>query len=108
MKKHLIASLDLAGIYFYKSSWQNQYQCTCTLHWYSLHKVHTVTQVYLDIVILFTCSKIWLNLSILATDIENSKRVKSIKGPYADHILILQGSTRSSTFFDIKWEPIFF
>ena len=25
-----------------------------------------------------------------------------IKGPYADHILIPQGSTRSSTFFDIK------
>ena len=25
-----------------------------------------------------------------------------IKGPYADHILIPQGSTGSSTFFDIK------
>ena len=31
-----------------------------------------------------------------------------IKGPYADHILIPQGSTGSSTFFDIKWKPIFF
>ena len=30
------------------------------------------------------------------------------KGPYADHILIPQGSTRSSIFFDIKWKPIFF
>ena len=30
-----------------------------------------------------------------------------IKGPYADHILIPQGSTGSSTFFDIKWKPIF-
>ena len=30
------------------------------------------------------------------------------KGPYADHILIPQGSTGSSTFFDIKWKPIFF
>ena len=30
------------------------------------------------------------------------------KGLYADHILIPQGSTRSSTFFDIKWKPIFF
>ena len=31
-----------------------------------------------------------------------------IKGPYADHILIPQGSTGSSTFFDIQWKPIFF
>ena len=31
-----------------------------------------------------------------------------LKGPYADHILIPQGSTGSSTFFDIKWKPIFF
>ena len=31
-----------------------------------------------------------------------------IKGPYADHILIPQGSTGSSIFFDIKWKPIFF
>ena len=31
-----------------------------------------------------------------------------IKGPYADHILIPQGSTASSIFFDIKWKPIFF
>ena len=30
------------------------------------------------------------------------------KGPYADHILIPQGSTGSSIFFDIKWKPIFF
>ena len=30
------------------------------------------------------------------------------KGPYADHILIPQGSTGSSTFFDIKWKPIIF
>ena len=32
----------------------------------------------------------------------------NIKGPYADHILIPQGSTGSSTFFDIKWKSIFF
>ena len=31
-----------------------------------------------------------------------------LKGPYADHILIPQVSTGSSTFFDIKWKPIFF
>ena len=31
-----------------------------------------------------------------------------IKGPYADHILIPQGSTGSSIFFDIKWKLIFF
>ena len=30
------------------------------------------------------------------------------KGPYADHILIPQGSTGSSIFFDIKWKSIFF
>ena len=30
------------------------------------------------------------------------------KGPYADHILIPQGSTGSSIFFDIKLKPIFF
>ena len=30
------------------------------------------------------------------------------KGPYADHILIPQGSTWSSIFFYIKWKPIFF
>ena len=33
---------------------------------------------------------------------------QSFKGPYADHILIPQGSTGSSIFFDIKWKPIFF
>ena len=33
---------------------------------------------------------------------------KNLKGPYANHILIPQGSTGSSTFFDIKWKPIFF
>ena len=33
---------------------------------------------------------------------------KYIKGPYADHILIPQGSTGSSIFFDIEWKPIFF
>ena len=32
----------------------------------------------------------------------------AVKGPYADHILIPQGSTGSSIFFDIKWKPIFF
>ena len=32
----------------------------------------------------------------------------SLKGPYADHILIPQGSTGSSIFFDTKWKPIFF
>ena len=31
-----------------------------------------------------------------------------LKGPYANHILIPQGSTGSSIFFDIKWKPIFF
>ena len=31
-----------------------------------------------------------------------------VKGPYADHILIPQGSTGSSIFFDIKWKPMFF
>ena len=31
-----------------------------------------------------------------------------LKGPYADHILIPQGSTGSSIFFDMKWKPIFF
>ena len=31
-----------------------------------------------------------------------------LKGPYADHILIPQGSTGSITFSDIKWKPIFF
>ena len=30
------------------------------------------------------------------------------KGPYADHILIPQGSTESSLFFVIKWKPKFF
>ena len=30
------------------------------------------------------------------------KNLKPFKGPYADHILIPQGSTGSSTFFDIK------
>ena len=34
--------------------------------------------------------------------------VNIFKGPYADHILIPQGSTGSSIFFDIKWKPIFF
>ena len=34
--------------------------------------------------------------------------LEDIKGPYADHILIPQGSTGSSIFFDIKWKPIFF
>ena len=33
---------------------------------------------------------------------------ESLKGPYANHILIPQGSSRSSVFFDIKWKPIFF
>ena len=33
---------------------------------------------------------------------------KYLKGPYADHILIPQGSTGSSIFFDTKWKPIFF
>ena len=35
-------------------------------------------------------------------------RIGKVKGPYADHILIPQGSTGSSIFFDIKWKPIFF
>ena len=33
---------------------------------------------------------------------------RALKGPYADHILIPQGSTGSSIFFDIKWKLIFF
>ena len=33
---------------------------------------------------------------------------ESIKGPYADHILIPQGSTGSSIFFDTKLKPLFF
>ena len=37
-----------------------------------------------------------------------SQVVFVIKGPYADHILIPQGSTASSIFFDIKWKPLFF
>ena len=36
-----------------------------------------------------------------------NKITMKIKGPYADHILIPQGST-ASIFFDIKWKPIFF
>ena len=40
---------------------------------------------------------------------ENVSQIDSrLKGPYADRILIPQGSTGSSTFFDIKWKPIFF
>ena len=34
--------------------------------------------------------------------IVRKKLRSSIKGPYADHILIPQGSTGSSIFFDIK------
>ena len=34
--------------------------------------------------------------------------MSGVKGPYADHILIPQGSTGSSLFFDIKWKPTFF
>ena len=34
--------------------------------------------------------------------------ILQIKGPYADQILIPQGSTGSSIIFDIKWKPIFF
>ena len=30
-----------------------------------------------------------------------------LKGPYADHIHIPQGSAGSSIFFDIKWKPYF-
>ena len=33
--------------------------------------------------------------------------ISNIKGPYAYHILIPQGSTGSSTLFDIKWKPVF-
>ena len=36
------------------------------------------------------------------------KGEKGFKGPYADHILIPQGSTGSSIYFDIKWKLIFF
>ena len=36
------------------------------------------------------------------------KMFEVFKGPYADHILIPQGSTGSSIFFDIKWKPLFF
>ena len=34
--------------------------------------------------------------------------LKTLKGRYADHILIPYSSTGSSSFFDIKWKPIFF
>ena len=34
-------------------------------------------------------------------------KIELLKGPYADHILIPQGLTGSSIFFDIKWKPIF-
>ena len=39
---------------------------------------------------------------------EKCSKILYFKGPYADHILIPQGSTGSSTFFYIKWKPIFF
>ena len=42
----------------------------------------------------------------------SSKRILlfglNFKGPYADHILIPQGSTGSSIYFDIKWKFVFF
>ena len=44
-------------------------------------------------------SKIWKKKPFLE---------KCLKGPYADYILIPQGSTGGSIFFDIKWKPIFF
>ena len=40
--------------------------------------------------------------------LSTTSKMLPLKGPYADHILIPQGSTGSSTFFDIKWKPIFF
>ena len=41
-------------------------------------------------------------------DYSQFRNILKIKGPYADHILIPQGSTGSSIFFDIKWKPVFF
>ena len=40
--------------------------------------------------------------------IKTNMQMRYLKGPYANHILIPQGSTGSSIFFDIKWKPIFF
>ena len=42
-----------------------------------------------------------------AVNLEQTLTVQC-KGPYADHILISWGLTRSSTIFDIKWKLIFF
>ena len=53
-----------------------------------------------------------LFLSSLFFSLERSLEIQGLilffKGPYADHILIPQGSTGGTTFFDIKWKPIFF
>ena len=51
----------------------------------------------------FTCF-----VTLLFSSGEHIYKSVSLKGPYADHILIPQGSTGSNTFFDIKWEPKFF
>ena len=48
------------------------------------------------------CKTTWLH------SIQKTLRKWPLKGPYAYHILIPQGSTGSSIFFDIKWKPIFF
>ena len=53
------------------------------------------TESYCDVVFISACHTHVLHILYL-------------KGPYADHILIPQGSTGSSIFFDIKWKPIFF
>ena len=44
----------------------------------------------------------------LVLEIKKKKKKSEVKGPYADHILIPQGSTGSSIIFDIKWKLIFF
>ena len=38
----------------------------------------------------------------------SKKNVANFKSPYANHILIPQGSNGSSIFFDVKWKPIIF
>ena len=53
----------------------------------------------------------WITSNEIRAGSDNNSLFHSfhiLKGPYANHILIPQGSTGSSKFFDIKWKPIFF
>ena len=54
------------------------------------------------------CQIIVLWYELVMNYAHEDQTLKEVKGPYANHILIPQGSTASSTFFDIKWKPIFF